>query len=49
MSVNSILKATNLGQRKAFYRQRIPQSSCARKDIFVRSRNADKKSCDLAK
>ena len=42
MSVNSGLKATKIiGQRKAFYRQRIPESSCARKktvdiDILVR-------------
>ena len=33
MSLNSRLKATNIiGQRKAFYRQRIPESSCARKE-----------------
>ena len=33
MSVNSRLKATKIiGQRKAFYRQRIPESSCARKE-----------------
>ena len=32
MSVNSGLKATKIiGQRKAFYRQRIPEFSCARK------------------
>ena len=49
MSVNSGLKATKIiDQRKAFYRQRIPESSCARKetvdiDIFVKSRNADRK------
>ena len=49
MSVNSGLKATKIiGQRKAFYRQRIPESSCARKetvdiDILVRSRNCDRK------
>ena len=35
-------------QRKAFYRQRIPKSSCARKetvdmDILVASRNGDRK------
>ena len=47
MSVNSRLKATNvIGQRKAFCRQRIPESSCTRKetadiDILVTSRNAD--------
>ena len=49
MSVNSRLKATKIvGQRKAFYRQRIPESSCARKetvdiDILVTSRNGDTK------
>ena len=49
MSVNSGLKATKIiGQRKAFYRQRIPESSCARKetvdiDILVISRNGDRK------
>ena len=45
MSVNSRLKATKIIiQRKAFYRQIIPESSCARKetvdiDIFMLSRN----------
>ena len=45
MSVNSRLKATKIIiQRKAFYRQIIPESSCARKetvdiDIFILSRN----------
>ena len=54
MSVNSRLKATKIiGQRKAFYRQTIPESSCARKetvdiDILVTSRNGDKKSCNLS-
>ena len=49
MSVNSRLKATKIiGQRKAFYRQRIPEPSCARKesvdiDILVISRNGDRK------
>ena len=49
MSVNSRLKATKIiGQRKAFFRQRIPESSCARKktvdiDICVTSRNDDRK------
>ena len=49
MSVYSRLKATKIiGQRKAFYRQRIPESSCARKetvdiDIVVTSRNGDRK------
>ena len=48
MSVNSKLKATKIiGQRKAFYRQRIPESSCARKetvdiDILKTSRNGDR-------
>ena len=55
MPVNSRLKATEIiGQRKAFYRQIIPESSCARKetvhiDILVRSRNGDReKSCNLS-
>ena len=49
MSVNSGLKATKIiGQRKAFYRQIIPEFSCARKetvdtDILVTSRNGDRK------
>ena len=49
MSGNSKLKATKIiGQRKAFHRQRTPESSCARKetvdtDIFVTSRNGDRK------
>ena len=49
MSVNSELKATKIiGQRKAFYRQRIPEFSCARKetvdiDILVTSRNGHRK------
>ena len=49
MSVNSRLKATTIiGQRKAFYRQKIPASSCAKKetvdiDILVTSRNGDRK------
>ena len=49
MSVNSRLKATKItGQRKAFYRQRIPESSCARKEtvdiyILATSRNSDRK------
>ena len=49
MSVNSGLKATQMiGQRKAFYRQRIPEFCCARKetvdtDILVTSRNGDRK------
>ena len=49
MSVNSELKATEIiGQRKAFYRQRIPELSCARKetvhiDILVTSWNGHRK------
>ena len=49
MSVNSRLKATKIiGQRKAFYRQQIPESSCAKKgtveiDILVTSGNGDTK------
>ena len=49
MSVNSIFKATKtIGQRKAFYTQIIPGSSCVRKetvdiDILVRSRNGDRR------
>ena len=49
MSVNSRLKATKIiGQRKAFYWQRIPDFSHARKetvdiDILVISRNGDRK------
>ena len=41
-------KNQDIGQRKAFYRQRISESSCARKetvniDIFVTSKNGDRK------
>ena len=49
MSVNSRLKPTKIiGQRKAFYRQRILEPRCARKetvdiDILVKSRNGDRK------
>ena len=49
MSVNSRFKATKFtGQKKAFYRQRIPESSCERNetaeiDIFVTSSNGDRK------
>ena len=33
MSVSCGLKATKIiGQRKAFYRHRVPESSCARKE-----------------
>ena len=46
MSVNSRIKV--IGQQKAFHRQRIPESCCARKetvdiDILVTSRNGDRK------
>ena len=47
MSVNYKFKATKIiGQRKAFYRQRIPESSCGRKetadiDILATSWNGD--------
>ena len=49
MSVNSRLEPTKIiGQRKAFYRQKIAEFSCARKDIvdieiLVTSRNGDRK------
>ena len=49
MSVNSGLKSTKIiGQGKAFYRQRIPEFSRTRKEIFdidilVTSRNGDRK------
>ena len=49
MSANSKLKATKIiGQKKAFFRQRTPESSCARKetvviDILVTYRNGDRK------
>ena len=48
MSVNSRLTATKIiGQRKSFYRQRIPESSCVRNktvdiDILLTSRNDHK-------
>ena len=47
MSVNSRLKVTKIiGQRKALYRQRIPESRYKRRetvdtDILVTSRNGD--------
>ena len=47
-------KATKIiGQRKAFYRKRIPEFSCAGKetvgtDILLTSRNDDRKSCNLS-
>ena len=49
MSVNSGLKANKIiGQKKACYRQRIPEFSSARKetvdiDILVTPRNGDRK------
>ena len=49
MSINSSHKATTIiGQRKAFYRQKIPGSSCVREktvdiDILVTLRNGDRK------
>ena len=49
MFANARLKATKIiGQRKAFHRQRIPESSCARKktddiDIILKSRNGNRK------
>ena len=49
MSVNSRIKSTKIiGQRKVFYRQRIPEPSCGRKetvdiDILVTFRNGDRK------
>ena len=49
MSVNYGLKATtSIGQTKAFYRQKVPESSCARKksvdiDILVTSRDCNRK------
>ena len=48
MSVNSRLKVTKIiGQREAFYRPRIPDSSCARKKlltyVLVTSRDGDGK------
>ena len=49
MSVSSGLIANKIiGLRKAFYRQRIPESDCAKKetvdiDILVKSRNGERK------
>ena len=47
MSVNSRLEGSKIiGQRKAFYKKIIPDSSCGRKepvDILVKSRNGDRK------
>ena len=55
MSVNSRLKATKIiDQRKAFYRQGIPDSSCAGKEIvdigiLLTSRNGDRKNMQSIK
>ena len=52
--VNSRLKVIwIIGKRKAFYRHKIPQPSCARKetvdiDILVTSRMVTEKSCNLS-
>ena len=49
MSVNPRLKATKIiDKREAFYRQRIPETSCKRKetvdiDILVTTRNGNRK------
>ena len=49
MSVNSRLKAYKIvGQRKVFYRQRIPKPSCVKKEtaaihILVTSRGGNRK------
>ena len=49
MPVNCIFKATKIiGQGKTFYRMKIPEPSCARKetvdiDILVASKNGDRK------
>ena len=54
MSTNSRLKATKIiGQKKAFYTQKILESSCARKetvdiDILVTLVTGTKKSCNLS-
>ena len=51
--INSRLKAIKIiSQRKGFCWQKIPQPSCPRKetveiDIFIISRNDDRKSCNL--
>ena len=55
MSVDSRIKVTQIvSQMKAFYRQRILESSCARKetvdiDILVTSRNGDRKTMQSIK
>ena len=48
MSVNSRIKTNYIiGQRKATYRQRIPESNCARKET-VDIGMVTKKSCNLS-
>ena len=53
LSINSRIKATYIiGQMEASCRQRITDSSCTRKetiykDILIKSRNGDTKSCNL--
>ena len=55
VSTNSRLEAIQIiDQRKAFYRQGIPESSCARKetigiDILITQRNGDRKSYNVSK
>ena len=55
MSVNSRLTATKIiGQKKAFYRQKTPDSSCVRKntvdiDILITSGNVDRKTIQSIK
>ena len=42
MSVDSGLKATKIiGQRKAFYRQRIPELSCFDDKIYIQKNGCD--------
>ena len=53
MSVKSRLKATKMvDQRKAFYRQRIPESSCVRKETvdigILHLGMVTEKSCNLS-
>ena len=54
ISVNSRCKAIQItGQRKAFYRQRIPDFSCVRKEtvnieILVASSNGNRKVMNLS-
>ena len=48
LTVNRCLLIQIIGQRKAFYRQKIPEPSCLNKktvgiDILVTSRNGDRK------